>query len=574
MQPSRFASATLFLICLITLTVYLPAIPGTWLWDDDQYLAENEAVKNPKGLFHIWLTPSASPNYYPVVFTSFWLEYRLWGDHPQGYHLTNVLLHCANSILLYWILVRLRIRGGLLAAGLFALHPVHAESVAWITERKDVLSSLFFLGAILVWLTPNEGNRPGRWREPAVLALFTAAMLSKSVTCTLPLVLLLLAWYRGETNLWRQLQRLLPLFIVGLALGLLTIWWESTRLGAGEAAAHLTFTERCLAAGRIPWFYISKIVLPVNLMPIYPLWDLDPQDLKQWIFPVLSGLVSVLLFVSRKSWGRPFFLAWFYFLIVLSPALGFIDFSTMNLSLVADHYQYLASVGPLVLVAALLFNTRMPGVVTGPLAVIILGIFGFLTWNHAKSYSGAETFWRHALQGNPGCWAVHNNLGVALAERGAYDEAIKLYGEAARLRPGFGEPLVNIGNALSAQGLTQEAIAAYQKAMADDPKCANAPYRLGRLYDQMGEASKAEESMVQALKIQPRFPEALNSLGVLKAQRGDLRGAIQAFERVLEIRPLHTKAARNLEQANEDLALVSSSIRSVTQEESGDHPTP
>jgi protein O-mannosyl-transferase len=574
MPESRSAPAILLILCLATLTAYLPAMPGTWLWDDELYLAENEAVKSPQGLYHIWFTPAVSPNYYPMVFTSFWLEYRLWGSHPHGYHLTNVLLHCLNSILLYWILRKLGIRGGLFAAGLFALHPVHAESVAWIAERKDVLSSGFFLSAVLVWISTGEENSTGqntflaRWRGAVVLVLFAMAMLSKTVTCTLPLVLLLLAWYRHSVDWRKEIKRLLPLFIVALALGLLTVWWESARLGAGEAAAHLTFPERCLAAGRIPWFYLSKILLPVGLMPIYPLWDLDAADLKQWLFPLLTGAVSLGLFMARNTWGKPLFGTWFYFLITLAPALGFIDFSTMNLSLVADHYQYLASIGPLVLVAALLSHPQLPKALTRGIMIVTLTSLTLLTWSHAKDYLGPETFWRHALEGNPGCWAVHNNLGVALANKGEYDRAVECYEEAARLRPCFGEPLVNIGNAFLARGKSQEAIAAYLRAMQADPECATAPYRLGRFYDEIGEPLKAEENLSQALKIKPRFPEALNSLGVLKAQRGDFLGAIQLFEQALEIRPLHVKAARNLEQAQADLELASPGIRPGTKEES------
>ncbi len=580
----------LLLICLATLAVYLPAIPGTWLWDDDLYLAGNEEVKSPAGLFHIWFSPSVTPNYYPMVFTSFWLEYRLWGDHPQGYHLTNVLLHCANCLLLYWILIRLRIPGGMFTAGLFALHPVHAESVAWIAERKDVLSSLFFLGAVLVWVKAKEaapsrlrvlqqasGDLLHKWglrSETMVLLLFAAAMLSKTVTCTLPVVLLLLAWYRGPVN-WREdFRRLLPLFIVGLGLGLLSAWWESARLGADEAAAHLTLSERCLAAGRIPWFYLSKILWPLDLMPIYPLWNLNPTDLTQWLFPVVTGAVSLVLFTVRNSWGRPFFTAWFYFLIVLAPALGFIDFSTMDLSLVADHYQYLASIAPLVLVGAFLSHPRLPRGLALSLTVLLLGALGCLTWRHAADYRSPEVYWRHAMAGNPMCWVVHNNLGVALVDQGEYDEAIACYEEAARLRPGFGEPLVNIGNVLLARGRTPEAIAAYTRAMQADPKCANAPYRLGRLYDQMGEASQAEDFLILALKIKPRFAEALNSLGVLMAQRGELRGAIQSFERVLEIRPLHAKAARNLAQARADLAQTKPVVQSGTKEENEGNSNP
>ena len=255
------------LLVALTLAAYAPALDAGFVWDDDEYVTANATLRTVAGLRRIWLEPGAVPQYYPVTFTSFWLEYRLWGLAPLGYHLVNVVLHGLNAVLLWLVLVRLRVPGAWFAAAVFALHPMQVESVAWITERKNVLSGLFAFAAVLVWLA---GERAGWRRDVGVAALFAAAILSKSVTCTLPAVLLLLDWWRHGTLARRTVVRMLPLAVGGAAMAGMTIWMEQHHVGATGAAWSLSPAERVLVAGRALWFYPRTLVWPRALPFIYP----------------------------------------------------------------------------------------------------------------------------------------------------------------------------------------------------------------------------------------------------------------------------------------------------------------
>lgn len=572
-QPtlSRVHWSGILFIFLATLASYYPVMwKGDFIWDDGQYVTGNQTLKDPDGLSQIWLEPSSSPNYYPMVFTTFWVEYRLWRDDPRGYHLTNVLLHAVNAILVLIVLVRLKVPGALVAAAVFAVHPVHVESVAWIAERKNVLSGFFFLAGVLSWLRFLETR--SWWQYLCLVVCFLGAMLSKTVVCTMPVVLLLLAWYRDPTLWKREILPMIPLFAISLVFGVATIWWERERLGAQEAAYGLSMMDRFLAAGRIPWFYLWKLIWPANLFAIYPRWNLDPTDWKQYLFPLASAALPVVPWLFREKWGRGVFTAVACFIVMLGPAMGFIDFSTMDLSLVADHYFYHASIGLIALAGALValvrsrLNLSWEVKSTQVGATACLAALGLLTWRQTWVYQDSEALWRHALSGNPNCWAVHNNLGDAIeskaherledalkmgdqeaakAARAQFPEAIAHYEEAARLNPGVDGPLVNIGNAQLNEGQSDEAVQSYHRALAAHPKSSLAYYKLGRLYHSNGKEIEAEENFKKAVDIRPRYVEALNSLGVLEAQRKNFEMAVGYFQRVLEINPNHKNAREN-----------------------------
>lgn len=545
------------LLILTVLAVYWPAVHGEYLWDDGLYVSQNQVLRESDGLVRLWLEPELIPNYYPLVFSSFWFEYRLWGQDPGGYHLTNILLHALNSLLIFYLLKIWRVPAALFIASLFALHPVHVESVAWIAERKDVLSAFFSIATMCYWSRLLQRRAEG----PSLVftLLFLGALFSKTVTCTLPVICLLL---RGlldpdKGSFRKEFTRQIPLLICGLVMGGVTIWWESARLGAEEAAAHLTFADRLLAAGRIPWFYLWKVLWPFGLYPIYPLWDLDPHQAAQWLFPFLSLLVTALLWFYRARLGSIWIAGWLTYLALLGPALGFIDFSTQDLSLVADHYQYLASLVTIAGVGVLLQRAAQSlsfsSVMARGLKILVCLLLGWLSWNQAGYYRDPVTFWRHAMKGNPTCWVPHNNLGAALAERNLYEQAIGHYEEAIRLYPEFAEPQVNLGNAYVGLGKADQAREVYLKATKASRGASSAWYRLGRLSDSQKNLEEAEEYYRKAVELRSRYPEALNSLGVLYAQGGKTREAIQTFEAVLAIQPLHRNARENLRIAQMEL---------------------
>jgi protein O-mannosyl-transferase len=216
-----------YLLFLMTLIVYLPSIGGDFIWDDETYVRSNLLLTTSEGLYHIWFNISANPQYYPLTFTTFWIEFQLWGLWPGGYHLINILLHGANAILLWRLLSRLAIPGAWLAAAIFALHPVQVDSVAQISERKNVLSMIFYLAALLTYLRfspldqPTKDYAPRSWLlYGGITFLFICALLSKTTACSLPAVLGLLVWWKKDKIQWKQdLLPLLPLFAIGLAMG-------------------------------------------------------------------------------------------------------------------------------------------------------------------------------------------------------------------------------------------------------------------------------------------------------------------------------------------------------------------
>jgi hypothetical protein len=282
------------LIILLVFLAYLPALRGGFIWDDDDYVTQNPTLHDLGGLQRLWFKVGAVPQYYPVVHTTFWLEHHLWGLDPFGYHLVNVLLHATAAILLWQVLLRLRIRGAWLAAVIFALHPVCVESVAWITERKNVLSAVFYFAAAMAYLRfagleeAVTSNRRRWYCYWGALVLFMAAMLSKTVTCSLPAALLLVCWWKKDRVQRGEILPLLPFFVIGVAAGLVTTWVEKYHVGAQGADWSFTFAGRCLIAGRSLWFYAGKLVWPVHLTFIYPRWKIETEVWWQWLFPVAA----------------------------------------------------------------------------------------------------------------------------------------------------------------------------------------------------------------------------------------------------------------------------------------------
>jgi len=496
----------------LTFAAYSATLLCGYVWDDDLYLTENPAIVRPEGLVRIWASADC-PQYYPLVFTTFWIEHKLWGFAPAGYHAVNVVLHAANSLLLAAVLRRLGLRGAWLAAAIFAVHPVHVESVAWITERKNVLYGLFYLLAVRSFLrfedavaergTPPTGvGRPAAGRSGSYvvgLACFAAAMLSKTVACTLPVALLLVHWARGRPITRAFVLRLAPFFAVGLGLALVTIWFERFRVQAIGPDFERTLAERIIIAGRAVWFYAGKLVWPANITFIYPRWTIYASSLVQYAAP--TGVVAVLagLWLLRRRVGRWPFAAAAYFVITLSPALGLINIYFTRFSFVADHFQYMASVGVISLLAgvAVWAFEAVPahyrsGVLTKAVPALCLIVLAFFTWMQTLSYANAETLWRDTIKRNPQAWIAHSNLGVLLRQRGEAAAAIECHREAIRLYSGDAYAWAALGSALKDVGRVDEGIEACRRAIELSPNLGDAHYVLA-----------------EALVLQERWSEAI-----------------------------------------------------------------
>jgi tetratricopeptide (TPR) repeat protein len=553
-QPRWPAWLVAALLALMTILAYQPVWHAGFIWDDDVYVTANPMLRSLGGLALIWRDPTATVQYYPLVHTSFWLEYHLWALNPMGYHVVNVLLHALAAILLWRVLARLQLPGAWLAAGIFALHPVAVESVAWVTERKNVLSAVFYFAAALAYWRWDEplltaGKKPdGTIRNPLrwyffAFALFLAAILSKTVTCSLPAALLLAIWWKRGRIAGRDVWPLLPFFAAGAGMGWVTSWLERTQVGAQGPEWAFSFFERCLIAGRALWFYAGKLFWPANLTFSYPRWQINADEWWQWIFPAAALAVVAGLWRLRRRIGRGPLVAALFFGGTLFPALGFTNVYPMRYSFVADHFQYLAGAGLMALAAAGLVKILRP--IPFVAAALPLGL-AVLTWNQSRIYADQETLWRDTLAKNPACWLARISLGITLDNEGRTDEAIRQFQEAIQLKPDDAETRNNLGAAFLNEGQTDEAIRQFQEAIQLKPDYAEAHYNFGTALDSKGQTDEAIGQYQEAIRLKPGYAEACNNLGNVLLKRGRIDEAIGEFQEAIRLNPDNAIAHYNL----------------------------
>ncbi|HVM61485.1 MAG TPA: tetratricopeptide repeat protein [Verrucomicrobiae bacterium] len=536
------------LIMALTMAVYIPAMRGGFLFDDYDFITTNRLIKTSDGLYRFWCTTDAA-DYYPMTWSLWWLEWRLWGGNPIGYHVVNVLLHAVDAVLIWMILRRLKTPGAFVAALVFAVHPVNVASVAWISEQKNTLSMLFYVVAILLYLRFDDDNR-WRWYGLSLIA-FVLAALSKSAVVMLPVVLLGCAWWRRGRVRWQDLLYTIPFFILSLALGLVTVWFQYNRAMERSAARGAGFLVRLAGAGWVPWFYLYKTILPVNLTMIYPKWEIDPSRLVSYVPGAILVGGLALFWWKRQTWGRPCLFASGYFLATLFPVLGFIDQGFYRFSLVADHWQYYSIIGVIALVVAAgekvgsrLGERRR---FVAPLAsAAVVAALGTAAWQRSGVYQSDEMLWRDTLAKNPRCWVAHNNLGLGLWQSGQVQEAMQHYEEALRIKPDYAETHYNLGLALGHAGKTQEEIAQYRLALRFKPEYAEAYNNLALALSQMGETPEAIADYERALQIKPDCAEAHNNLANTLAHANRVPEAIAHWERAVLIDPDFAEAHNNL----------------------------
>ena len=562
----------------MVLVAYAPVYRAGFIWDDDDYVIENATLRDAAGLWRIWTDPAATPQYYPLVHTTFWLEYQTWGLWPPGFHVTNVFLHALNAILLWRILTRLALPPPVawLAAALFAVHPVHVESVAWITERKNVLSAAFGLAALLPACRffgldgpdPRPATNAGRdWRlYAAASALFIAALLSKTVLCSLPVVIWLLIWWRRGRVRPFEIVVLLPWLAVGATFGLLTAWLERTQLGATGGVFALTIPERVMIAGRAAWFYWLKLLWPHPLVFMYPRWDPATLTAVDFVPPLGVVLVVAGLMASRSRIGRGPLAAVLAFLVTVFPALGFVNIYPMRFTFVADHYQYLASAGPLVLAGWVIWrladrtgaDVRSAQVAPsaawpfGCAAAAVLVVLGGLTVWQATIYHDLESLWTATLAGNPRCAAAMFHLGKVRMQQGRHAEAAALFAASRRFDVDEAEADISEtleGNALVRAGRPDEAVPLFEAALARNPDNVEALNSLANQHARRGEPSKALPLYRRALVQRPNDPAILMNLGNAISFAGDDTAAIAAYGAAVAIRPADPTLLVNLAAA-------------------------
>src|SRR5438105_3321295 len=408
------------LLAAITILAYRPAWNGGFLWDDDAYVTNNELLTAPDGLRRIWFSFDSPSQYFPLVYTTFRIERALWGLNPAGYHVVNVLLHVANALLVWRLLARLRVPGAWLAGAIFALHPVQVESVAWITERKNVLMGFLF--------------------------------------------------------------------------------------------------------------YLGKLFWPSNLTFIYPRWIVSPTHPLQYAWLAALGGVCAAICFARRYVGRSLEVAALFFVATLSPVLGFIMLYTFRYTFVADHYQYLASIGPIALASAgittLAASFKESRHFIFGAAVCLLVALTMFTWRQSTIYSDIEALWRTTIARNPGCWMAHNNLGIVLSQKGEIDEAIAHYRKTLEMSPDFAEADYNLGNALLQKGEVDAAIIHCQRAVTIQPNDPEAQVALGNALFQKGLIDESIVHYQKALAIRPYYVTAHYNLSSDYLKKGEIEKEI------------------------------------------------
>jgi tetratricopeptide (TPR) repeat protein len=543
--PAEWTTARVALLfaalLLATLAVYQPAWHGGFLWDDDAHVTE-AALRSWDGLRRIWFDLGATQQYYPLTHSTFWLMHRLWGDGITGYHLVNILLHALSACLVAVILWRLEVPGAVLAAAIFALHPVHVESVAWITELKNTLSGALYLGATLAYLRFDERRSSRAYALAA--ALFVLALLSKTVTATWPAAMLVIAWWRrGRIDWRRDALPLAPFVVVGAASGLLTAWVEHAFIGAGGAEFQFTLIERALIAGRAIWFYLVTLLWPANLMFVYPKWAIRQDAWWQYLYPLAALVLLAACWAWRRRARAPL-AALLLFIFTLAPALGFVNVYPFRFSFVADHFQYLASIAMIALVSAgitraarrwagssLRVQTAVVLAVAAPLAV--------LSWRESHQYVDAETLYRTTIARNPDAWMAHHNLAVLKLDGSAAElkEAIAHVTEALRLNPADADSHSSLGYALQREGRLEDAAAQYAAAIRLQPGLAAAHNNLGTVRQAEGRLDEAAAHYANALRLKPEYGEAHRNLGLVLQEFGRIEEAVAHLQEAVRLEP-------------------------------------
>jgi Flp pilus assembly protein TadD len=597
-QPSkRWEIAKVAAIILAAVLPYLPALHGGFVWDDEPLITANPLLRTPSGLAEIW-SGSRTADYFPVTNTVFWIEHHLFGDNATGYHALNILLQAANALLLWRVLRRLQIPGAFLAGLIFAVHPIHAESVAWISELKNVLSMFFFLISALLFFEIEDQrvlSRTGAYS--ASLVAFLLALLSKTQVVFLPVALVLCAWWQNSSvdskrlaksdpsRFQREFVRTVPFFLIAIVLGLITIWFQNRGIGEEEIILG-PFTRRLVNAGIAIWWYAKQVFAPIRLMAVYPQWRFDSPALVEWL--PLIALIGGLLFLWRRHY-RGFLFALAYFIIALLPVIGIVRLSYVRSgALVADHLQYFADISLIALFSAGVAHLWSTGrreirIATGTVTLVLLGLMGAYTWARAGVYRDEQTLWQDNFSKNPNTWQGHNRIGQLLFSQEKFAEAVPYFERAVQLKPELADNYNLLGLVYCRLQRFEEGIAQYRKGLQlkeANPltaqsvstatmrvNLANALALTGNSFSDLARAAsdqgdtaaaqantkeanarftEAIEQYEKALAIEPEHPAIHRNLGILLAQLGRNEEAIPHLRKVLQLVPNEPSARETL----------------------------
>ena len=554
------------LLVALTFTAHVLALSAGWIWDDNDYITANQLIQSSDGISTIWM-PGATPQYYPLVFTGFWIEHALVGLEPTLYHLDNILLHAASVLLLWRVLVQLGVVHAFWIAALFAVHPMSVETVAWATERKNTQSLFFALASILCFVHAMRATRPrARGLHIAAFMLFVCALLSKTTAVFVAPVLVCIALQQRRSITPRFAMIVLPYFVIGGALGLFTAFIEKAHVGATGAEFDLTLIERVLLASRNIVFYITHFVFPSEQIFVYPRFEINASSMTEWIaFALMFVLAATAVRDWRRSRAPALILLWLC--AALFPALGFFDVWPFRFSYVADHFAYAAmpalATGSVLLLWSIVrsFNGN-PRIVPCLLGIAVAACVP-LSWIASDKYAGVEELWRDTIARNPSAWLAHNNLASELLEQtsdagAAGDvkrvealatEALEHATIAYMLKPDELTHASNQSEALRLLGKFDDALTAIDTAIATAPNFVEFQWMRGRLLEQMGRLDEARAGYMAATTDEHALSierDARRSLVGLAVQRKDFADALLHQQRVVVLSPRDADAIANL----------------------------
>ncbi len=463
-------------IAIAVLWIYHPVFHGTWLWDDDYLLSENQVVHSPDGIMDIWFNPASLIDFFPLTVSVEWLEWQLWPNNPFCFHFTSVIMHIVSSLLIWLLFRKLGLRLAWLGGLLFAIHPAMVESVAWMAELKNTLATPPFILACCFWVDYDRSRHIDHYF--IALGLFLVAMLCKTTMVMFPFLILFYAWWKYDRITWWDILRSGPFFAISLAIGVLVIVFLRHGVGEGMTPLGGVFS-RLACAGLSLAFYFSKCVLPIRYFPIYPEWDIDPPHLSQFLpWPVVIGALA-WLWTRRQPWARHILFGFGFFIINLLPFIGFRMISFMRFTWVMDHFLYLPIIGLLGLAVAaasqldLRFSaSTRPYRIAG--LVVALALLARESHNYSKIFVDQTHLWTYTIRHNPYAWPAYNNLGNVLSNERKLPEAKENYESALELNPDYPEAHNNLGRIYAAWGQFPAALAQFEEALRLEPDLASA----------------------------------------------------------------------------------------------------
>ncbi len=511
--------------------------------DDRRLLqTDNPLVNGSAGPLSIWFHAD-----FALSTFAFWLEWLAWGQNPGGYHAVNMALHALSAALLWRLLARLKIPGAWLAAAMFAVHPVCVATVGRVAELKNTLSLPFFLLSFCLWLRYETVSLRSSGGAPWLgcsLAAFVLALLAKTSTVMLPLLLLACAaWQRGRVTR-RDCLRASPYFVLALGFGWMSVWFQKHQALAGVALAPQSFWERLAIAGRVFWFYLGKALWPLNLNLVYPQWKIAPASLSAYVPLLGCGAVFLLCWRFRRSWGRHVLFGLGCFAIALFPALGLFDAQFLTRWQVSDHLQYLPLIAPLALAAAGIASLPGGALFRCAPAVVLAGL-SVLAFERARVFSTEESLFRDALARNPAAWGLENDLGTLLAARNDQAGAEDHFRASLRSNPDYPDAHVNLGRLLLLQGRTEEAEEHFRVALKTQPHHSEARHNLATILARRGKPREALRHLRIAVCFKPDVRTRLD-YAVLLHQTGDYAGASAQYLQALLAQPDAVEALNNL----------------------------